>query len=95
MSIASFGEGTDARGVLISQLFPGETPGESYTIQNYLLEKKPSQEQSESAAEQFKLLKYVVEEEDYKTGLLQQQSLQTGAYRTASRRASEIGSPHV
>jgi nitrite reductase/ring-hydroxylating ferredoxin subunit len=91
VSIASFGEGTDARGVLISQLFPGETPGESYTIQNYLLEKKPSQEQSESAAEQFELLKYVVEEEDYKTGLLQQQSLQTGALKHVMFGRNEAG----
>lgn len=37
--IASFGEG-DVRSLLISQLFPGDAPGESYTIQNYLLEKE-------------------------------------------------------
>lgn len=78
VSIASFGEG-DVRGVLISQLFPGDSPGESYTIQNYLLEKVPDQEQAEAAQVQFDFLKYVVEQEDYATGLKQQQSLRTGA----------------
>lgn len=78
VSIASFGEG-DVRGVLISQLFPGDTPGESYTIQNYLLEKAPDQAQIEAAHAQFDLLKYVVEQEDYATGLKQQKSLRTGA----------------
>ncbi|MEH6590653.1 MAG: aromatic ring-hydroxylating dioxygenase subunit alpha [Halioglobus sp.] len=91
VSIASFGEGTDARGVLVSQLFPGETPGESYTIQNYLMEKEPTGEQREIAAEQFKLLKYVVEEEDYKTGLLQQQSLKTGALKHVMFGRNEVG----
>jgi hypothetical protein len=67
------------RGVLISQLFPGDTPGESYTIQNYLLEKTPDQEQTEAAKVQFDFLKYVVEHEDYATGLKQQQALRTGA----------------
>jgi nitrite reductase/ring-hydroxylating ferredoxin subunit len=91
VSIASFGEGTDARGVLVSQLFPGATPAESYTIQNYLLEKEPTGEQRETAEEQFELLKYVVEEEDYKTGLLQQQSLQTGALKHVMFGRNEAG----
>jgi len=79
VSIASFGEEGDSRGVLISQLFPGDAPGESYTIQNYLLEKAPDEAQSAVAREQFGLLKYVVEEEDYATGMKQQKSLRTGA----------------
>jgi nitrite reductase/ring-hydroxylating ferredoxin subunit len=78
VSIASFGE-SDCRGVLISQLFPGNSPGESYTIQNYLLEKPPSEEETAAAHKQFELLKYVVEEEDYATGMKQQTSLRTGA----------------
>ncbi|MGI9285412.1 MAG: aromatic ring-hydroxylating oxygenase subunit alpha [Pseudomonadales bacterium] len=79
VSIASFGEEGDGRGVLISQLFPGENPGESYTIQNYLLEKAPDEAQTAAAQEQFELLKHVVQEEDYATGLKQQTSLRTGA----------------
>ncbi len=78
VSIASFGE-DDVRGVLISQLFPGESPGESYTIQNYLLETTPDQDQIEAARAQFDLLQHVVEREDYATGLKQQQALRSGA----------------
>ena len=76
VSIASFDNG--GRGVLISQLFPGDKPGESYTIQNYMLENEPGEERSKAAAEQFEFLKYVVQEEDYATGLKQQRNLQTG-----------------
>ncbi len=79
VSIASFGEEGEGRGVLISQLFPGDEPGTSYTVQNYLLENEPDDEGKAAAAEQFKLLGYVVEAEDYATGLKQQASLQTGA----------------
>ncbi len=77
VSIASFDGG--GRGVLISQLFPGETVGESFTVQNYLMEKPPADEEAEQAAhEQFEFLKFVVETEDYATGLRQQQALKTG-----------------
>lgn len=78
VSIASFGEGENW-GVLISQLFPGDSPGESYTIQNYLLQKAPTKEEKEAAHAQFDFLKFVVEQEDYATGLKQQTSLRTGA----------------
>jgi nitrite reductase/ring-hydroxylating ferredoxin subunit len=77
ISIAGFDGG--GRGVLISQLFPGETPGESFTVQNYLMETLPHDEEAEkSAHEQFDFLKFVVESEDYATGLKQQQALKTG-----------------
>ena len=78
ISIASF-DGGGGRGVMLSQLFPGETPQESFTVQNYLLEKEPTNEQAAAAHEQFKFLEYVVLEEDYATGLRQQKSLMTGA----------------
>jgi nitrite reductase/ring-hydroxylating ferredoxin subunit len=77
VSIASF-DGGGGRGVMISCLFPGDTPGESFTIQNYLMEKEPTGEQKEMADAQFKLLEYVVQVEDYETGLRQQKSLETG-----------------
>lgn len=77
ISIASFGEG-ESLGVLLSQLFPGDTPGESKTVQMYLMANKPSAEVAEEARKQFELLQYVVEVEDYATGLRQQRSLQTG-----------------
>jgi nitrite reductase/ring-hydroxylating ferredoxin subunit len=79
VSIASFGEEGESRGVLISQLFPGESVGESYTIQNYLMANEPTEQRAAAATEQFELLKYVVQEEDYETGLRQQESLRTGA----------------
>ena len=78
VSIASFDGG--GRGVMISQLFPGDTPLESYTVQNYLMEKPPADEEVAKAAhEQFKFLEYVVREEDYATGLRLQRALSTGA----------------
>ncbi len=77
VSIASFDNG--GRGVMISQLFPGERPGESVTIQNYLMASPPSEEQAELAHEQFKFLEHVVRDEDYATGLKQQKALRTGA----------------
>jgi phenylpropionate dioxygenase-like ring-hydroxylating dioxygenase large terminal subunit len=77
ISIASFDGG--GRGVMISQLFPGESALESYTIQNYLMEKPPTDEQRESADKMFGMLEFVVREEDYATGLRQQRALQSGA----------------
>lgn len=78
ISIASFDGG--GRGVMLSQLFPGDTPDESITVQNYLMEKPPASEEIAAAAqEQFKFLEYVVQEEDYATGLKQQRALKTGA----------------
>ncbi|NJN53100.1 MAG: aromatic ring-hydroxylating dioxygenase subunit alpha [Gammaproteobacteria bacterium] len=77
VSIASFEGG--GRSVMLSQLFPGDTPQTSYTIQNYLMEKAPDEAGIAAATEQFKLLEYVVKEEDYATGLRQQRALMTGA----------------
>lgn len=77
ISIAGFDGG--GRSVMISQLFPGATPQESYTVQNYMMQDKPNEEEAAAAKEQFKFLKYVVEVEDYRTGLRQQKNLQTRA----------------
>ena len=75
ISIASF-DGGGGRGVMISQLFPGDTPLESRTVQNYVMENlPPNDEMRQNAHEQFKLLEYVVQEEDYATGLRQQRAL--------------------
>ena len=77
VSIASFDGG--GRSVMLSQLFPGSSPGESYTTQYYLMEKEPSEEQQKrDAHDQFKLLEYVVEVEDYATGFRQQKVLEAG-----------------
>ena len=74
VSIAGFGGG--GRSVMISQLFPGETPLESRTVQNYLMQHLPETEEEKAEAhEQFELLEYVVREEDYATGFRQQRAL--------------------
>ena len=75
ISIASF-DGGGGRGVMISQLFPGETPEQSFTVQNYVMENlPPNDEMRESANQQFKLLEYVVEQEDYATGIALQNAI--------------------
>jgi len=76
VSIASFDGG--GRSIMLSQLFPGETPGESYTTQYYLMQNEPNEAQARQAEDQFRLLEYVVEVEDYGTGLRQQKALQAG-----------------
>jgi len=77
VSIASFIGG--GRSVMVSQLFPGDSPQESFTVQNYLMEHEPDDAQRAEAKKQFDLLEYVVQEEDYATGLRQQRALMTGA----------------
>ena len=77
VSIATFDAGT--RAVLVSQLFPGASVGESVTVQSYLLAKEPDAGEREAAEKMFELLGYVVREEDYATGLRQQRALATGA----------------
>ena len=77
VSIATFDLGP--RAVLVSQLFPGPTVGESLTVQSYLLANAPDAGERELAEKTFELLGYVVREEDYATGLRQQQALRTGA----------------
>jgi hypothetical protein len=76
ISIASFDGG--GRSVMLSQLFPGEHPGESFTTQYYLMENEPDEAQAREAEKQFNLLEYVVEVEDYGTGLRQQKALEAG-----------------
>ena len=89
VSIASFDGG--GRGVMISQLFPGDSPSESYTIQNYVMENEPPEEAIPLAHDQFKLLEYVVREEDYATGIRQQRALETGLKQTVMFGRNEGG----
>ena len=78
ISIASFQGG--GRSVMISQLFPGSTPDTSTTIQYYLMEKEPvTDDDKVEAQEQFDFLKFVVSEEDYRTGIALQKNLSFGA----------------
>jgi carnitine monooxygenase subunit len=79
VSIAAF----DAGGKLfmVSQLFPGPTPGESTTVQSFLATFEPTEAQQERIAEQTTFLDRVVRDEDYRTGLSIQRTLRTGAKR--------------
>lgn len=78
ISIASF-YGGGQRGAMISQLFPGDSVGESYTTQYYLMENQPTTEEDiKSAHEQFDFLEVVVRDEDYATGKRQHEALQSG-----------------
>lgn len=75
ISIASF-DGGGGRGVMVSQLFPGDTPGSSVTVQNYVLEQPPADETiAANANAQFEMLGRVVREEDYAAGFGQQKAL--------------------
>ena len=77
ISIASFGGG--GRSVMLSQLFPGDSPETSYTNQIFLMQEKPATDELEQEAqEQFKFLEYVVQEEDYATGIALQKNLPLG-----------------
>ena len=63
---------------MISQLFPGDTVGESYTTQYYVMENQPQTEEDiKSAHEQFDFLEIVVRDEDYATGKRQHEALQS------------------
>jgi len=66
-------------GGLISQLFPGRTPGTSTTIQNYFVAREPSEERRAQAQGVADFLEQVVRDEDYATGLRLQQALETRA----------------
>jgi hypothetical protein len=78
ISIASF-YGGGQRGAMISQLFPGDTVGESATTQFYVMENQPETEEDiKSAHEQFDFLEIVVRDEDYATGKRQHEALQSG-----------------
>jgi carnitine monooxygenase subunit len=66
-------------GGLMSQLFPGSTPGSSVTIQSYFVASEPSAEARELAEQKADFLHAVVRDEDYYTGLRLQRALATRA----------------
>jgi nitrite reductase/ring-hydroxylating ferredoxin subunit len=78
VSIASFDRG--GRGVMISQLLPGSTVGESFTTQIYLTQSVPDEDQAKEVTAQFAFLEHVVRDEDYATGLRQQIALKNGGH---------------
>ena len=64
---------------MISQLFPGDDADSSITIQTFLLDREPDDEQRELAEKQADFLEHVVRDEDYYTGLRIQRAVKTGA----------------
>ena len=93
ISIASFYGG--GRSIMLSQLFPGDTPETSYTNQIFLMEKVPeTEEQKAEAQQQFEFLKYVVQDEDYATGNALQKNLNVGAKSHVLFGKNEGGGQH-
>jgi phenylpropionate dioxygenase-like ring-hydroxylating dioxygenase large terminal subunit len=76
VSIAAFDAG--GKVYMVSQLFPGATPGESYTVQNFVHTCEPTDEIRELTAKTMDFLFHVVGDEDYYTGRRIQRALQTG-----------------
>ncbi len=72
--------GSSGSGYMVSQMFPGRTPTESFTIQNFL-QPGPTDEfdNPEEIAKKMAFLGRVVGEEDYATGKRLQKALATGA----------------
>ena len=75
MSIA----GSTGNGYMVSQMFPGKTAGESFTIQNFLRFDPPEEQDKEELAQHMNFMGSVVGDEDYYTGLHVQKALATGA----------------
>ena len=77
ISIASFDSG--GRVFMVSQLFPGDDPSSSVTVQTFLHTQPDEPGQAERVAETMAFLHHVVQDEDYYTGLRLQRALKTGA----------------
>lgn len=77
VSIAGFPVGE--RGLMISQLFPGDTPETSKTIQNFVVIDEPDDELVSLAKKQAEFFDHVVRNEDYYTGIRIGKNIATGA----------------
>ncbi|MAE94240.1 MAG: (2Fe-2S)-binding protein [Deltaproteobacteria bacterium] len=77
ISIADFKAG--GKLYMVSQLFPGPTPDESITVQNFLAKREPDAAQRREIDEMMEFLAHVVRDEDYSTGRLIQKAVKTGA----------------
>jgi phenylpropionate dioxygenase-like ring-hydroxylating dioxygenase large terminal subunit len=71
--------GDTGRGFMVSQMFPGATPGESHTTQNFLRFAPQDQQDPEELADHMRFMAAVVGDEDYYTGFHVQKALATGA----------------
>jgi hypothetical protein len=71
--------GNGGTGMMVSQLIPGPTPDRSRTIQTHVIIAGATAEQREQTIQRADFLEWVVNEEDYKTGLGIQAALASGA----------------
>jgi phenylpropionate dioxygenase-like ring-hydroxylating dioxygenase large terminal subunit len=71
--------GNGGRGAMVSQLLPGPTSDRSRTIQTHLIAKDATDEERANTLKRVDFLEWVVNEEDYKTGLGIQSALASGA----------------
>lgn len=76
VSINGFYKG--GRGVLVSQILPGNTVDESITVQTYLTREEPTGTDCAEVAQLFDFLGRVVATEDLPTSHAQQKALSTG-----------------
>ncbi len=77
ISVAGFDAG--GRLFMVSQLFPGDTPETSVTVQNFLATFEPDDEAMTLIDKQMDFLLHVVRDEDYYTGNRIQRAVKTGA----------------
>jgi len=92
VSIAGFPVGD--RGLMISQLFPGDTPDTSVTIQNFVTTSQPDGELRERAATTMAFYELVVRDEDYATGIGIGRNIATGAKDDVVFGRNEGGNQH-
>jgi phenylpropionate dioxygenase-like ring-hydroxylating dioxygenase large terminal subunit len=71
--------GNGGNGMMVSQLIPGPTPDRSRTIQTHVIMADATDEERAQTIQRADFLEWVVNEEDYKTGLGIQAALASGA----------------
>ena len=83
----------DAEGkvYMISQLFPGDNPDESYTTQHFLHTKPLTDEVKAAMVGRMEFMVKVVDEEDYKTGKEIQRGMKAGAMKHVTFGRNEGG----
>ncbi len=92
VSFNSFYDG--GRGVLVSRIYPGETVGESITVQSYYMAGQPSDAERAEAQKTADFLEGVVAGEDLVNSRNQQRALDSGLLREVSYGCNERGIVH-
>ena len=92
VSINSFDAG--GRSVLISQVFPGATVDESFTVQSFYMQHEPDEEALAAARGMAAFLEHVVRDEDLANSFAQQRALASGLLETVCIGRNEGGLQH-